>query len=687
MKKLLSLCFMSLLFVFTDVNAVSIFTINGDVNDEKGNGITRVNVDVNGVKFTSDKSGHFTIKVKRADIYQIKFSKKGFYSNIQTFSHYELSQINKLDGDIDTITLVKRAKSRVMLAFGGDVMMGRRYYSPYFGDEILIHENSRLSDSQSIVKHVKPYMSLADFSAVNLETQIADKKPSERAPKSVTFYSQPETLAALKWAGVDYVTLGNNHTYDYLDSGLSSTLSYLQQSGLGFSGAGINQEDALGAYQENLNGVPFAMLGYVGWEGNFTPTQTASQDKGGAAYGSLANIVSSVKNEVEKGAAAIVQYHGSQEYANGPTNVTEHRLKAALDAGASLAIAHHPHVAQGLELYNDKLIAYSMGNFIFDQFFSATPHSFILYVWLDEGQFHRAEIVPIYLKGYQPTPATGMHRYTILKRLSVLSAERKTIISRSGGHGVIVKNDLEKSNNHKFQRFNLPIKDKEHSLYHMPWDASLVNVELSHKESKYRLGTNLINGSDFEGYDTFAIRERGWIYDDTKSLYHADSYSGSKSLAVKIPEKSMSVVGMQTFRRVYNASSPMTVSAKIKTSKPVKAKIYWQGRKKRQKLFEALEQGEKHLIAELDITNNDEWQNMSADFNSPRVGYRSFRVFVEFEHQLPSAPQVLIDDFSLIEWQTPFSNKPPLLISVDDKQVSYIGFEKPYQGSVTLTYH
>jgi hypothetical protein len=131
----------------------------------------------------------------------------------------------------------------------------------------------------------------------------------------------------------------------------------------------------------------------------------------------------------------------------------------------------------------------------------------------------------------------------------------------------------------------------------------------------------------------------------------------------------------------------MTVSAKIKTSKPIKAKIYWQGRKKRQKLFDALERGEKHLIAELNITNSDEWQNMSAEFNSPRVGYRSFRVFVEFEHQLPSAQQILIDDFSLIEWQTPFSNKPPLLISVDDKQASYIGFEKPYQGSVTLTYH
>ncbi|AQS37269.1 hypothetical protein Sps_02110 [Shewanella psychrophila] len=67
-----------------------------------------------------------------------------------------------------------------------------------------------------------------------------------------------------------------------------------------------------------------------------------------------------------------------------------------------------------------------MGNFIFDQNFNLTQLSFILYVWLDEGEPYRAEIVPIYLKGYKPTPAVGLQKFYVTMRLSELSAKRNT---------------------------------------------------------------------------------------------------------------------------------------------------------------------------------------------------------------------------------------------------------------------
>ena len=432
-----------ILFVSTILLSLATFSasaiqISGRLLSEQGSAIKDATISVGEFTTRSDQLGNFILKLDKSDTYSISFDKAGYFKSIQSFSFYELTK-NSSTNNIGDITLVAKAKNRVMLAFGGDVMMGRRYYKPYFGDEVLINDSSRLTDSQAIVEHIKPYMSLADFSVVNLETQIAEHTPNERAPKSVTFYSKPETLEALKWAGIDYVTLGNNHTYDYMDSGLNSTIQFLNEAKLPFSGAGVNQEQALKAYQTTLNNNALSLLGFVGWEGNFTPNQTAGKNKGGAAFGSEQNLIKTVNEQTASGFTPIVQYHGSQEYADGPTNVTEHRLKSALDAGAELAIAHHPHVAQGLELYQGKLLAYSMGNFIFDQFFSSTPHSFILYVWLDSGKFHRAEIVPIYLKGYQPTPATGMHRYTILKRLSVLSAQRETYIERSGGHGVITK--------------------------------------------------------------------------------------------------------------------------------------------------------------------------------------------------------------------------------------------------------
>ena len=78
-----------------------------------------------------------------------------------------------------------------------------------------------------------------------------------------------------------------------------------------------------------------------------------------------------------------------------------------------------------------------MGNFLFDQNFSSTQLSLLLYVWLDEGQFHRAEIVPVYVKGYKPTPAMDLERDNLLKRLTTLSAKRGTQIITQAGHGVI----------------------------------------------------------------------------------------------------------------------------------------------------------------------------------------------------------------------------------------------------------
>ncbi|NQZ23768.1 MAG: CapA family protein [Colwellia sp.] len=680
-------CF--LLFIFT-VNSFANdnFAINGKVKTEQGKPLAGVDITVGDKKVTTSHDGTFLIKAKVADSYQVVLSHANYFSSVQTFSHFELVQASKNIRNISDITLVKKAKQRVMLAFGGDVMMGRRFYKPYFGDEILIHPDNKTADSRAIVSHIKPYMSIADYAAVNLETQIADKKPAERAPKSVTFYSQPEILDALSWAGIDYVSLGNNHTYDYMDSGLHSTLKFLADSKLAYSGAGINEKSALKAHQQKIKNNTFAMLGYVGWEGSANPTQTANNAHGGAAYGSMENMLSSVKKQVAKNNITIVQYHGSQEYANNPTGVTEQRLKSSLDAGAALAIAHHPHVTQGLELYNNKLIAYSMGNFIFDQNFSATQHSFILYVWLDGEKFHRAEIVPIYVKGYKPTPATGMHRYTVMKRLKTLSKIRNTDIGQSGGHGVITLKSAVLEGEHKENQATQLLfgsNERVASLYELPWQQPITQVVLPNNEVRYRLGINLINDSNFETFNLFDSPERGWLFDRASTSINDFGASGKHSLAIQVKPTEDNVFGMQSFRRVYKASSAMTLKAKFKAQAAVKVNFYWQGRKKRQKLFDAFKNGKKHLIGTVDVTPNNQWQNVEIEFNSPRVGYKSYRVLAQAVLENGEEVTLNIDDFSLIEWQTAYSKQlKPNRFNSESTQASYLGVDRMISQPITL---
>lgn len=677
-----------------NVNANQMVDITGRLLDESQLPLSNVTISLNDKSVTSDKQGRFIIPTVAKDIYQLNFAKKDYFKNIQTFSHYELfSQNNeKTNAAIADLTLVAKKAKRVMLAFGGDVMMDRRYYKPYFGDSILIHPETRLSDSKAIVENIKPYMSIADYAAVNLETQIADKTPGERARKSVTFYSRPEILDALVWAGVDYVSLGNNHTYDYLEPGMASTLAFLQKSPLAFSGAGMNEKQALKAHRDTIKNTEFSMLGYVGWEGRSDLTQTANHQHGGAAYGSMTNIVNSVQQEVNQDRVTVVQYHGSQEYANSPTGVTEQRLKSALDNGAALAIAHHPHVTQGLELYDNKLIAYSMGNFIFDQNFSATKHSFILYVWLDEGIFHRAEIVPLYVKGYKPTPATGTNRYTVMKRLTELSKVRNTLITQSGGHGVItakipsvtvksvnnaqikVKADISTTTKHELiftQGSNIA------SLYHLPWHQQLSEVWVEDEHIKYRLGKNLVNGSNVESFSTFDSPERGLFFD--RSVMSLNNYgaSGNTSIALALNNQQATAFGVKSFWRVYSASRPVTITANYQSKKNVKLHYYWQGRKKRQKLFDAFENSPKNLIETVELAGSDTWQNVEVDYNSPRIGYKSYRILVEAELADCSTSQLDIDDFAVIEWHSAFTDSPvPPFFSLDSRQPAYLGLSK-----------
>ena len=683
MLRIFSLLFISL-FMASTLASPEQLTLSGKIINENGNAIAGVEIKLGDTSVRTDTTGKYQLSTLVKDIYQLSFNKENYFPTIQTFSHYELA---KQTAKIADITLVKKAKKRVMLAFGGDVMMGRRFYKPYFGDEVLIHRDNKLNDSKAIVQHIKPYMSLADYAAVNLETQIADAKPAERAPKSVTFYSEPETLAALTWAGVDYVSLGNNHTYDYMDSGLHSTLAFLDDSELAYSGAGINEKKALKAHSQTIKNTEFSMLGYVGWEGSANPTQTANHQHGGAAYGSMENILASVSKQVAEDKVTIVQYHGSQEYANNPTGVTEQRLKSALDAGAALAIAHHPHVTQGLELYNNKLIAYSMGNFIFDQNFSATQHSLILYVWLDEGKFHRAEIVPLYVKGYKPTPATGMHRYTVMKRLTELSKQRNTVITQSGGHGVIRSTAQQQPSNKMQLAIDIASDERTTELYQLPWHKSISEIQMPNNDVAYRVGTNLINGSDFESFALFDSPERGWLFDRNATTINNFGASGTHSLAITVEPEKSSIFGMQSFRRVYKASSAMTIKAKFNVQAPVKINFYWQGRKKRQKLFDAFKNSPKHLIGSRELSAKNTWQNVELDFNSPRIGYKSYRVLAEIQLQNGKTSQVNIDDFALIEWQSAFSkNLKPNFYNTLSYQAAYLGVDKEVSAPVVIKF-
>ena len=119
----------------------------------------------------------------------------------------------------------------------------------------------------------------------------------------------------------------------------------------------------------------------------------------------------------------------------GPTRNKIRRAHALIDAGADLILGHHPHVVQGLEVYKDRLIVYSMGDFVFDHYSRITGEAFVLQVSLPrDGTAPWGTIVPVYLSDSFGIPAvvTGNSAARILDRLTSLSAKRGLTLTRDG---------------------------------------------------------------------------------------------------------------------------------------------------------------------------------------------------------------------------------------------------------------
>jgi poly-gamma-glutamate capsule biosynthesis protein CapA/YwtB (metallophosphatase superfamily) len=656
--------------------------LSGRVSDDAGEALAGATVTVNGVTALSDTAGRFSVAVDDAETYALRYAADGHYPVIHTYSPLEFDwwagPAPAHSVDLPEVSLVARIPGRVMLAFGGDAMMGRRFSTPYPGEPVLLRPDNRLADARALLRHVRPYLEAAEFASVNLETQVMATQPEGKAPKSYVFFTPPEAVMALRDAGVDYVTLGNNHTNDYLAAGLASTLDALNGAGLPYSGAGLAETDALAAHRARIGGAPFSFLGYVGWAGNFSPNQVAmGAGKSGAAFGTLDNIVATVRREAGAGQLPVIQYHGSREYTDEPTLVTETRLKRAIDEGAVLAIAHHPHVVQGFEIYRDRLIAYSMGNFIFDQFHYATQYSYMIWVWLDDGRLHRAEIVPLHIQGYTPMPATDTVRQNVLRRSYALSARRGVTLEASGGHGVI-RNGAPRAADTALvadRRGVDPDETAIRPLHAQPWHRPPVRIAAdSGTSARYRLGRNLLPTGHFESYPLHGSPDRSWIEDGMQTVATTDEApSGRRVMQLDIPAGAgAGRIGMRTFEYTFEPGTPTTFFLRGRFSGPATVTAYQQWRGRNDDRFEALANNRLRTIGRLDVAA-DGWRELRFDFDSPRVGAISYRVLLVVEPKDAATDHTAwFDDLALIEWLTAPLDAGPLPPQVDASWASHV---------------
>jgi len=621
--------------------------ITGRIVDEMRSPISTAIVTVNAQATTVNENGEYRFAVDSDEPLLVDISADGYYRVVHTFQRSDFANGSNQVADIE---LVRAALQRRLLVFAGDAMLARRYFEPPVGEPVLIRRKHVLEDGQDLLRPIKPYIELADYASVNHETQLSSSQLKQPLPKSVTFYSPVELPEILRWAGFDYVALGNNHTWDYQGEGLASTTRALDDARLAYSGAGMDEAAARQPHIELLGDQSFGFLSYVGWAGTFSPSQAAHEEKGGAALGGSAVFKEDLQN-IPDSTVSVLQYHSGLEYSEAPAMSERMRLREAVDHGADLAIGHHAHVIQGFEVYKNRLVAYSLGNFLFDQFHYTTQLGMLLYVWMDGEDLHRAEVVPMNINGYVPTPATGRFRFSVLNRLARLSRPYDTCLRENGAHAVIescgrnAESDIQVLDTGDIEPTNVPVHLD--ALGMTPLSPAAVKAD----GQMYRLGTDILRRGDFEHSGLYGTTDRAWIQNKAVTI----SNDASRVLRMKTRKNEVVRTGMRVFERTFTPSNPTTVRGRVHTDGAVTVRFLLQRRRMDDGMSDALESGPTRAVGGLRISRAG-WHEFSFDFDQPRISTRSVRLLIDVQDDSgrSDGTTVLFDDLTWIEWRTPW---------------------------------
>ncbi|MBV8866995.1 MAG: CapA family protein [Acidobacteriaceae bacterium] len=259
------------------------------------------------------------------------------------------------------------------LLFAGDVMFSRGVRR-----QILLSGDPALP-----FRKIAPLLAGADLAFVNLESPFSDRGPYHE--DGLIFHAPPAAIAGLQLAHVAVVSTANNHSRDCGPYGVEFTINWLCSHGIAPVGSGASAAQTHRGVILERNGVRFGFLGYTfdQQNGNWRDI-----DKRIAAA-DLAVVSEDVKSLRKRSDVVIVSIHNGIEYMIRPTRAQVEFAHAAIDAGASLVIGHHPHVTQPEETYRGGLVFYSLGNCVFDQFQrEATQHGEIAEVdYLGPGIF------------------------------------------------------------------------------------------------------------------------------------------------------------------------------------------------------------------------------------------------------------------------------------------------------------
>jgi len=244
----------------------------------------------------------------------------------------------------ESIDSVKLPSPSTTILIGGDIMLDRK-----------IRSIGRKNGYDYIFASLGPLFRSADIVVVNLEGPIT-KNVSKTlllngaTTKDLTFTFATATAKALSNAGITAVNLANNHTDNFGSQGVADTKQWLKNSNVKWFGSPWNASST--EFVIEKNGMKIGFVGYHAFQSG------------------IDRVINQIRNLSSQGIFVIVMPHWGDEYSTKPTEKMREQARSFINAGAKAVIGAHPHVIMENETIAGVPVYYSIGNLIFDQYFS-----------------------------------------------------------------------------------------------------------------------------------------------------------------------------------------------------------------------------------------------------------------------------------------------------------------------------
>lgn len=282
--------------------------------------------------------------------------------------------------------------------------------------------------------HVKKIFREADVSYVNLEGPFADNSRFE----PYRLMNNPAYVNSIKDVGIDIIGFANNHCFDAEESGFLTTLDLLDKNDLKYTGSGYNLDHARKGAVSNVKGVKIAWLGYTQKIGRVTLDYAVATNERAGCLPLDPSIIEAdiIRARQDADIVIIVPHWGVEDY----HCVSRQIRKLAhwmIDVGADAIFGHGPHLYQGIEVYKDRPIAYSLGTLIFGLWFKTWKDNMLVRLTLANSRPSHLEIIPISGSRdtiFHPHVLTGERAQNVLKHVKKLS--------RSLGTNVRIEDDI-----------------------------------------------------------------------------------------------------------------------------------------------------------------------------------------------------------------------------------------------------